>query len=92
MSVTPIQVSALPIGSGGKSESAAQLNNMNTTLTMLSAQSQANTIYDPLPPPPSTTPTIVGKREGFCSLYDMNTPTLLCIAGMGFILYGLFAK
>lgn len=91
MSVTPIQVSALPIGSGGKSESAAQLNNMNTTLTMLSAQSQANTMYDPLPPPPSTAPTIVGKREGFCS-YDMNTPMFLCIAGMGFILYGLFAK
>ena len=41
--VAPIQVTALPIGSGGKSESAAQLNNMNTTLTMLSAQSQANT-------------------------------------------------
>jgi hypothetical protein len=92
MSITPIQVSALPIGSGGKSESAAQLNNINTTLTMLSAQSQANTKYDPLPPPPATTPTIVGKQEGFCSPYDMDAATLLSVAGMGFVLYGLFAK
>jgi len=90
MSVTPIQVSALPIGSGG--ESAAQLRNINTTMTMLSAQSQANTMYDPLPPPPSTTPTIVGKQEGFCSSYDMNMATLLGMAGVGFVLYGLFAK
>jgi hypothetical protein len=90
MSVTPIQVSALPIGSGG--ESAAQLRNINTTMTMLSAQSQANTMYDPLPPPPSTTPTIVGKQEGFCSSYHMNPPALLSLAGVGFILYGLFAK
>jgi hypothetical protein len=90
MSITPIQVSALPIGSGG--ESAAQLNNINTTLTMLSAQSQANTKYDPPPPPPSTTPVIVGKQEGFCSSYHMNPPALLSLAGVGFILYGLFAK
>lgn len=90
MSITPIQVSALPIGSGG--ESAAQLNNINTTLTMLSAQSQANTKYDPPPPPPSTTPVIVGKQEGFCSSYDMNMPAFLSLAGVGFILYGLFAK
>jgi len=90
MSITPIQVSALPIGSGG--ESAAQLNSINTTLTMLSAQSQANTKYDPPPPPPSTTPVIVGKKEGFCSSYHMNPPALLSLAGVGFILYGLFTK
>ena len=90
--VAPIQVTALPIGSGGKSESAAQLNNMNTTLTMLSAQSQANTMYDPPPPPPATTPTIVGKQEGFCSPYPMDSPALLSLAGVGFILYGLFSK
>lgn len=89
MSVTPIQVSALPIGSGG--ESASQLNNINTTLTMLSAQSQANTMYDPPPPPPATTPTIVGKQEGFCS-NDIDAATLLGMAGMGFVLYGLFSK
>jgi hypothetical protein len=90
MSVTPIQVSALPIGSGGAS--AAKLNSINTTLTMLGAQSEANTMYDPLPPPPSTTPTVIGKQEGFCSPYDMNMPTLLGMAGIGFVLYGLFAK
>jgi hypothetical protein len=90
--VAPIQVTALPIGSGGKSESAAQLNKMNTTMTMLSAQSEANTMYDPPPPPPATTPTIVGKQEGFCSPYEIDAPTLLCVAGVGFILYGLFAK
>ena len=89
-SITPIQVSALPIGSGGAS--AALLNNMNTTLTMLGAQSQANTMYDPPPPPPATAPTIVGKQEGFCSSYDMNAATLLGMAGIGFVLYGLFAK
>ena len=89
MSVTPIQVSALPIGSGG--ESAAKLHNINTTLTMLSEQSQANTMYDPPPPPPSTTPMIVGKQEGFCS-NDIDAATLLSLAGVGFILYGLFAK
>lgn len=92
MSITPIQVSALPIGSGGKSESAAQLNNMNTTLTMLSAQSQANTMYDPLPPSPATTPVVVGKQEGFCGQYDIDAPTMIAFAGMGFVLYGLFAK
>lgn len=90
--VAPIQVTALPIGSGGKSESAAKLNSMNTTLTMLGAQSEANTMYDPPPPPPATTPTIVGKQEGFCSPYEINAATLLSVAGVGFILYGLFAK
>jgi len=90
MSVTPVQVSALPIGSGGAS--AAKLNSINTTLTMLGAQSEANTMYDPLPPPPSTTPTVIGKQEGFYSPYDTNMPTLLGMAGIGFVLYGLFAK
>lgn len=91
MSITPIQVSALPIGSGGAS--AAQLNNINTSLTMLSAQSQANTMYDPLPPPPATTPVVVGKQEGFCGHHSMDPAiTLLALAGMGCILYGLFTK
>ena len=89
MNVTPNQVSALPIGSGG--ESAAQLNHMNTTLTMLSAQSQANTMYDPPPPPPATTPVIVGKQEGFCS-NDIDVARLLGMAGVGCILYGLLSK
>jgi len=92
MNIAPVQVSALPIGSGGKSESAAQLNRLNTDLTMLSAQSHANTMYDPPPPPPQTTPVTVGKQEGFCSSPSMDAATLLAIAGVGCILYGILAK
>ena len=91
--ITPIQVSALPIGSGGKSASAAQLNRINTDLTMLSAQSQANTMYDPLPPPPSTTPVTIGQREGFCSYPNMDrTSAWIFALGTGMVLYGIFAK
>lgn len=91
--ITPVQVSALPIGSGGKSASAAQLNRIHTDLTMLSAQSQANTMYDPLPPPPSTTPVTIGKHEGFCSSSMMHhPPALLAALGVGCILYGIFSK
>ena len=48
------QVSPLPVGPGGKSPAKRQMNDTNTQLTMLMAQSAANTKYDPPVPQPIT--------------------------------------
>lgn len=80
------QVSPLPVGPGGKDQTKKQLNDMNTQLTMLTAQSTANTKYDPQPPKPVTTQVV---KEAFTS---QNISSMLFVVGGLFIVYGFVAK
>lgn len=84
--IKPRQVSPLPVGPGGQNQIKQQLNNTNVQLSMLMAQSMANTKYDPPVPKPITSQVTL---EGFCS-----TPMSLMINVIGvlFIVYGLIAK
>lgn len=84
------QVSSLPIGSGGGSTSKTAINNINTDLTMMNAQSGADSQFDP-PPPQSTTPPII--IQNFCS--GPSSPIdlrILMVVGGLLIVYGIIAK
>jgi hypothetical protein len=83
------QVAPLPIGPGGKDDTKNQLNNTNTNLTMMSAQSNANTKYDP---DPSTTQPITKPNvsEPFCSSDSMIN--VIASIGLLCVVYGLIAK
>ena len=85
------QVSPLPVGPGGKNPTKRQMNDTNTQLTMMTAQSSANTKYDPPVPQPVTKQVTV---ERFCSGSDVmpSLPSMLCIIGGLFIVYGLVTK
>ena len=87
----PVQVSPLPTGSGGNNATKAHLNNINTTLTMMNAQSNADSKYDPPVPKPITNQVIVGPREAFCGQYNACADTLL-VVGILCIVYGIFKK
>jgi len=84
------QVAPLPIGSGGNNASIQQLNNTNTQLTMMQAQSTADTKYDPPVPQPVTQPIV----QPFCSnsMHSMELSTALAIIGSLCIVYGIVAK
>jgi len=81
------QVQPLPIGPGGKNALKSQMNDTNTKLTMLSAQADANTIYDPPVPKPVTEQ----KIEPFCDSDDSIAPLIAAI-GCVLIVYGLASK
>lgn len=85
------QVSPLPIGPGGKNPTKRQMNDTNTQLTMMMAQSAANTKYDPPVPHPVTKQVTI---ERFCSGSDVmpSLPSMLCIIGGLCIVYGLVTK
>jgi hypothetical protein len=80
----PTQVHPLPIGSGGNSALKQQMNQTNTLLTMLNAQANANTKYDPAVPQPITNSIII---ENFCS-----GPSMLMVIGGLLIVYGIVSK
>lgn len=80
------QVNPLPIGPGGSSPIKTQMNNTNNQLTMLLAQSQADTKYDPPVPKPVTKAVI---KENFISSYNAK---ILGIVGLLSIVYGIVAK
>jgi hypothetical protein len=80
------QVSPLPIGPGGNDPTKREMNETNTQLTMLTAQANANTKYDPPVPEPVTKPVIIEK---FCSGFDY---TSLMVIGVLFVVYGIVAK
>ena len=84
--IKPRQVSPLPVGPGGSNQRKQQLNNTNTQVTMLKAQSTANTKYDPPVPQPVTKPVV---KENFTS--HMIPSSLMVIGGLLFV-YGLVAK
>ena len=79
------QVSPLPIGPGGSNPVKQQMNDTNTKLTMLSAQADANTKYDPPVPQPVTKQVI---KENF----TVNSANMLFVIGGLCIVYGLIAK
>lgn len=81
------QVSPLPVGSGGNNTVKNQMNNMNTQLTMLTAQAIANTKYDPIVPQPITKAATI---ENFTS--ELYSPVIFYVIGTLFIVYGLVAK
>jgi hypothetical protein len=80
------QVSPLPVGPGGSDPVKSQMNNINTQLTMLSAQSMANTKYDPPVPKPITKAVTI---ENFTSGTFTSS---IFIIGTLFIVYGLVSK
>lgn len=83
------QVSPLPIGSGGSNTTKKEMNQLNTQLTMLTAQAAADQKFDPPPPPPVTAQHI---KEAFCSQSSWDLPAILSATGVGLILYGIFSK
>lgn len=78
------QVHPLPIGSGGNSSVKQQMNQTNTLLTMLNAQANANTKYDPAVPQPVTAAVTI---ENFCS-----GPSMLMVIGGLLIVYSIVSK
>jgi len=82
------QVSPLPVGPGGNNPTKRQLNDTNTQLTMLMAQSAANTKYDPPVPQPITKQVTL---ETFSSGSNQISSTILVIGALLFV-YGLVAK
>jgi hypothetical protein len=86
--IKPRQVSPLPVGPGGKNQIKQQLNDTNVQLAMLTAQSTANTKYDP-PVPKSITKQVT--LETFC-VSSTPVPIALGVVGALCIVYGLIAK
>lgn len=84
------QVSPLPIGSGGSNSTKREMNDINVTLSMLSAQSEADQKFDPPPPTPVKPSTV---KESFCNGgQSVDLPFVLSVAGVACIVYGLVAK
>lgn len=80
----PTQIVPLPVGSG--SDTKNKMNETNAILTMIQAQSNADTRFDPPPIPPEKT---AQRIENFC---NESTPSLLMIIAVLFIVYGIIAK
>lgn len=88
--IRPVQVDPLPLASGGApSQTQKEMEKTNVTLTMMSAQSTADTKYDPAPPPTVTTP-VVKEAFGGADPRDLS-PWLVGMALM-MILYGALSK
>jgi hypothetical protein len=88
--VQPQAVTTLPIGSGGGSTSKTAINNINTNLTMMNAQSGADSQFDPPPPQSTTEPKII---QTFCS--GPSSPIdlrILMVVGGLLVVYGIIAK
>jgi len=87
--VRSVQVSPLPIGSGGSNSTKQQLNDINVNLTAMMAQSNADQKYDPPVPKPVTSQTIT---EQFCSINDIPPSTIIAVVGVLFVVYGICTK
>ena len=85
--IKQIQVAPLPLGSGGKNKTIQDLHNTNTSLTMLQAQSNTDTKFDPPVPKHKTTQVI---KENFTDMHD--TAKMVAVIGGLLIAYGIFAK
>lgn len=87
--IRSVQVSPLPIGSGGGNSTKQQLNDINVNLTAMMAQSNADQKYDPPIPKPITEQTIT---EQFCSIDNVSYPSIIAVVGVLFVVYGICAK
>lgn len=85
-----IQVDPLPISSGGApTQTQKDMEKTNVTLSMISAQANADTKFDPPPPETLTAPAI---QEAFSST-DPSDPSFWILAvAVAFILYGIVSK
>ena len=79
----PTQIIPLPVGSGTSTKD--QMNKTNTMLTMIQAQSNADTRFDPPPIPPEKP---AQRIEKFC---NESPPLLMIVAGL-LIVYAIVAK
>jgi hypothetical protein len=88
--VQPVQGNSLPVGPGAGSPSKTAMNNINNDLTMMTAQSGADSVFDPPPPPPKTEPALV---QTFCSgpSSPIDLRILMVIGGL-MVVYGIIAK
>jgi hypothetical protein len=85
--IKQIQVSPLPLGSGGKNKTIQALHDTNTTLTMLQAQSNTDTKFDPPVPKHSTNQVI---KEHFTDNDDISK--IIAVIGLLLVAYGICAK
>ncbi len=83
----PVQVSPLPLGASGASQTQKELEKTNTTLTMLLAQSNADAKFDPAPLP-TVTPSRI--KEAFQDFGDSPAHALMVVAVL-LLFYG-FSK
>lgn len=88
MSIRSVQVDPLPLSGQGKSQTQKEMEKTNTTLSMLLAQSSADSKFDP-PAPPTVTPSRI--QEAFCSNNGDSARALLAVAIL-FMLYGILSK
>ena len=84
--LTGTQVIPLAISSGRNTPSKQQMSETNTLITMLKAQSNTNTKYDPAVPQPVTAAVVI---DGFCS---GSTSSILMVIGGLLCVYGIIAK
>ena len=90
-SLQPSQVAPLPIGSGGANRATIkQLNDNNTTLTLMMAQAKANTVYDP-PTPQTLTPQLVQPFCGSSMPRSHVVAEWIAALGVAAIAYGILA-
>lgn len=89
-SARAIQVDPLPLSSGGApTQTQKDMEKTNVTLTMMTAQANADSKFDPPPPQPLTSPVV---KEGFCSMDPSDPSFWLFAAGVAFILYGIVSE
>jgi hypothetical protein len=81
------QVSPLPVGSGGNNPTKQLMNETNVKLTMLTAQANADTKYDPPVPKPVTKAV---TKEGFTD--STSVISGLVVVGVLLIVYGIVKK
>lgn len=84
-----VQVTPLPVGPGGNNPMKTQMNQTNTLLTMIQAQANANTKYDPPVPQPMTKQVI---KETFITSDIGTAPSVLFVLAGLFIVYSIVAK
>ncbi len=81
------QVNPLLIGPGGDNSTKKEMNNINTRITMMMAQANADSKYDPEVPKPITKQNI---KENFCS--SSSYTSMITIIGVLLIVYGIIKK
>lgn len=84
--ITGTAVMPLPIGPGGDNTVKKQFNDLNTQLTMMTAQAAVNSKYDPPTPKSVTKPMIIEKFT------NHSLPTSLAVAGILIFVYGMCTK
>ena len=75
-------------GSGAQSEVGRKLDMQNKEITMMLAQSNADTVYDP---DPAKRPTEAQMISGFEN-YSASTATVIAVCGILLFVYGIVSR